>query len=408
MERRDEHESGPRASTAAPPRGARAKLKRIGAIVALELLVLATAELFLRHGMPELDLYFTWWPGLEKEFHPAADLLPGISGPSRFAANRYGLRGDDPPAGESYRILCVGGSSTECLMLDQRETWAELLEAELAAARPRVATWVANAGKSGLNARDHRVQLRALLGQETRIDLVIVLAGVNDLNLRLAQDGAYDPTWLARTGAERVVLEHAFQLLPRALERRQSWWKRTGTWRLLGTLRSELWPPLEVLDDYGRVHATWRAHRAGAARWIDELPDLAPALAEFRANLSALAATCRERRARLVLVAQPAMWDAELAAEDSGLLWFGGIGDYMEQAGSAYYTAGALARGMALFQAALLETAAAEGVEAVDLAAGFPRDRSVFYDDVHFNEEGARRVARVLAGALLERPPYAE
>jgi hypothetical protein len=46
------------------------------------------------------------------------------------------------------------------------------------------------------------------------------------------------------------------------------------------------------------------------------------------------------------------------------------------------------------------------GLECVDLAAKLPRDTSVFYDDCHFNESGARRVAEVLAEHLLGRAPF--
>jgi hypothetical protein len=38
------------------------------------------------------------------------------------------------------------------------------------------------------------------------------------------------------------------------------------------------------------------------------------------------------------------------------------------------------------------------------LASGLPRDMSTFYDDVHFNESGARRVASVLAEEMMKLP----
>ena len=57
---------------------------------------------------------------------------------------------------------------------------------------------------------------------------------------------------------------------------------------------------------------------------------------------------------------------------------------------------------------ALLATCRRRRVDCVDLASQLPRDSSVFYDDAHFTEEGARRVADLVADHLLATPPLAE
>ena len=47
----------------------------------------------------------------------------------------------------------------------------------------------------------------------------------------------------------------------------------------------------------------------------------------------------------------------------------------------------------------------ARKVECIDLAPVLPGDTTLFYDDVHFNESGAEKVAEVLAQYILYRPP---
>ena len=48
----------------------------------------------------------------------------------------------------NYRILTLGGSSTECLVLDQTEAWPQLLQDRLNETN-KYQVWVGNAGQSG-------------------------------------------------------------------------------------------------------------------------------------------------------------------------------------------------------------------------------------------------------------------
>jgi lysophospholipase L1-like esterase len=272
--------------------------------------------------------------------------------------------------------------------------WPALLERELGARLGRL-VWVANAGKSGRTTLDHALQLAHLLYQEPRFERVVLLTGVNDLCAWLGAGAAPG-------GAED--LERAFDVVPRALAR-GPWWRRTALFGLLDGLQERWAAPPRAQDEAARAYASWRGHRRGAARWLEELPDPSAALAGFRADLAAIAASCAAREVELVLVTQPALWRSDLAAELEALLWLGGVGDFQRTAGCDYYTAGALAQGLALFNAELASSGRALGVPVLDLAAFLDGDPRCFYDDVHFNEEGARRVAAFLAEGLaaLER-----
>jgi lysophospholipase L1-like esterase len=59
-----------------------------------------------------------------------------------------------------------------------------------------------------------------------------------------------------------------------------------------------------------------------------------------------------------------------------------------------------LARALNLFNKKLLQVCRATDSECVDLAAAMNGDERYFYDDVHFNEPGARVVAALLADYL--------
>ena len=79
------------------------------------------------------------------------------------------------------------------------------------------------------------------------------------------------------------------------------------------------------------------------------------------------------------------------------LLWYGRIGNLQRADGTEYYSVEALARAMQLYNDTLMQTCASRNVECLDLAALVPKGTTSFYDDVHFNEQGSRIVARAVA-----------
>jgi lysophospholipase L1-like esterase len=331
--------------------------------------------------------------------------MPGVDGPSRFVVDALGLRGDPQPRGDAYRILCVGGSSTECLYLDQDEAWPQLVQRELASIRP---TWVANAGRSGHTTREHVVHVEELLRGPPRFDLVLLTCGVNDLGKRLSHDRDYQPYDFARPGARDALLREAFAVGPPGPWDTRPAYKRTALWALASRWRGEWFGDPRAQDPAGEIYVHWRELRGATSKLRDDLPDLSSALAEFRANLGRCADACREHGVRLVLVNQACMWRADLPDELRKLLWMGGVGDYQRVAGAEYYSVAALARGMQSYNRAMAELAAERGLELVDLDAALPKDTHAFYDDVHLNEAGARSAAETIVSYLCTRAPFAE
>ena len=386
--------------------GHKSRLKRVLTLGLIGPLVLVLgAELGLRMFWGELSAYRVWRPGLTATFRPAPGLLPGVEGPARFVIGPEGFRGDRrPPAGETPALLAVGGSTTECRYLDHAETWPQLVQESLS--REGRAVWVPNAGRSGRNLRDHVVQLTHLLPQHPDLHTVLLLSGVNDLQLFLGLDEDWEPTPQGDPEAARRQLGRSFEVLP------------IGTPELPRRDRFAVTRALTVLDVAtrgwqrdeaaltGGDYAEWRARRAGAAGWRSSLPPLDPFLADYAANLRRAIGLCRDAGTRLVLLTQPFAWSADLDPAFEPYLWLGGVGDFQFTDGCEYYTAAALAEGMAAVNRVTLSVAAAESVEAIDTAGELGSDPAWYYDGVHFNEAGARRVAEIVGEALLKGPPF--
>jgi lysophospholipase L1-like esterase len=321
------------------------------------------------------------WPRLRWIATVAEGVMPGVSGTVFFSTNRYGLRGPDTPlAAARVRMLCVGGSATECLYVTDRASWPWLLQDALNA-RAVAPVLVENAGKSGHTAWNHDYLLREY-AYAPRFEWVLVMAGFNDLNVALWGNAA--------ERRRRVPAE--------TLQQIEDEEPSAGHLALLRLLPKPAPPlPYEVTQDpQGTFYIERRARRRAllSSHPLRAVPaDIGAGLADFREALRSIAATCRGRGQQLVFVTQPTLWRKDLPPELEALLWFA-------QRDSAVTTP-VLAELMARYNQTVLDACREEHVPCIDLAAKVARDTTVFYDDCHFNVEGSRRVAAVVAEAML-------
>lgn len=208
---------------------------------------LVIGEFALRALGPRETQYFVWPPYTRRQFVADPAIINGVSTRSNFTTNSFGLRGDELLEDSSvFRVLVVGGSTTENLYLDDSETWTYLLQQELDPLPNGRRVWVGSAGRSGMSARDHAVQVERLLDQLPRIDLLLVLVGINDETIALAQgDTFHAQPGIDEPGVRARREARAFSIIPGSLNsaitysRDAEWWRRTALWQLLARVRHE-------------------------------------------------------------------------------------------------------------------------------------------------------------------------
>jgi lysophospholipase L1-like esterase len=351
--------------------------------------------------------YFIWEPHFKMVFNPTQDVMPGVSGLSFFSTNSHGIRGDELMPSHTYRILAIGGSTTECLFLDQFETWPYLLQKTMNEKTSKKKVWVGNAGMSGKTTRHHLTAMQYLPMKEMKIDTIILLIGTNDFSIRLSRHESYDPHFLSKPEAteqqknETFAGGHPHHDVP--------FFKKTAIWQMLRKVErmgSRKKTKVHVQDKAGKNYVTWRKHRQQAAKIINELPDLSSALEEYARNINKMIDIAQENSIRLIFITQPTMWKRDLPEELEALLWFGGIGDFQKESAKSYYSSEALATGIAKYNDSLLSICHERQVDCVDLASIIEKDTTIFYDDVHFNENGARKVSRILSNYILSQDPF--
>lgn len=196
--------------------GWQARLLAVALLAGVTIGTLAVVELVLRQVLPGSKLYLVHLANSKRFFAPLPEFVPGVRDTAHFDTNQFGIRGPDfGPDGSEYRILAVGGSTTECAMLDQPETWTALVGKAIPATASGEKVWVGNVGRSGLTSRDHVVEMKYFVPQLPRLDRVVIMVGINDLTSALKQGYSYHaPEPVTDSLAERVQLSRTFAVVP--------------------------------------------------------------------------------------------------------------------------------------------------------------------------------------------------
>ncbi|MEM8886281.1 MAG: SGNH/GDSL hydrolase family protein [Planctomycetota bacterium] len=329
------------------------------------------------------------WPPLQR-VAIAADTMPGIEGEIRFTINSMGVRAPPVwPEERLDRVLCVGGSTTECLYVTDESSWPWRLGTRLGERLGRPIL-VASAGRSGHITRHHEYQLRHY-PYASEYGTVLILCGMNDA-------GA-----LLRGNYEKRVRRVPNEALGKAVKE-VPYYRNTAIARNLRDLLHGASGGLEQVaqDEAGHWYAELRERRRKllASGPITTLPEGLPASLEtYRRNLVALHELCNERGQTLVFMTQPVLHHEGMPDELAALL--------MQHTDHGAHAPGIVDQVIEAFNDVLRAVCRERGIVLVDLAAQLPKDTTVFYDDCHFNVSGCAAVVQALLDpmvAVLCRP----
>ncbi len=140
----------------------------------------------------------------------------------------------------------------------------------------------------------------------------------------------------------------------------------------------------------------WRQYRLQDSMKREQLPDLSAALAHYARNIEAMIRYASEHGITIIFITQPVCWNAPAVLADEPWFWLGKKGDFADPSKGYYYNTAALANGMLQFNEVLRTTVLQQKGYLADLAAQLPKNRTIFYDDCHFTEAGAKAVAAFL------------
>lgn len=308
-------------------------------------------------------------------------MMPGIYGESQFSVNSLGIRGNELNEGEfKYRILAFGGSTTECLYLDDLEAWPHLLQTQLNEKGKKV--WIGNVGKSGYTLIEILEQMKEKEEFLDTVNIVLLLTGINDLQRSLYETNNYSES--------------------KKWDSTKQFFRHTALWALTRRVRDRFMRNHLIQDNASERYLISRKNRQEAEIIREELPDLSADLDQYKKRLNNFIDMALKHEIKPILMTQPSIYREDLTTHEMNLLWFGWVnGDQTTSA--TYYSLKALKTGLNIFNQIVLEVCNERQLECLDLANILPRDLSIFYDDVHFNENGAREVAKTITQFFMDK-----
>jgi lysophospholipase L1-like esterase len=309
------------------------------------------------------------------------DVMPGFNGIQTISTDAKGYRTNVPvdyahkPAGV-FRVFAIGGSTTEQIALGDEKTWVSLLAGHLERSSGRRVEAV-NAGVSGLRAEHHVVTLASIARYEP--DLVIVMMGVNDWNRHI------------KTGGNRSFL--FFYDSIEYLDMRQSVMGRA--YRAVSSLFSAPHadrPPPGARIDRGEYLSRQNDSLERSKRGTFYPEAVSP---NYRGYAREIAAFCVSHALRCMLVDQATAYAPDISAEVKARLWMTPPNeDYTLSLENMAYIA-------QLYNSSLRKIADESRLAFCGISGLTAPTTAVFYDDCHFNEPGARRIAAILADCVL-------
>ena len=386
--------------------------QKLGLVLFSVSLTVLLAETALRFIYPAPLHYYVWPPHFRHTFKPDTTILSGINSISRFTINSYGVRvgggniqretdiirgrqgGHQASAGRY--VLCLGGSTTECLYLDDNKTWEAQIANEAKAASGSSLLFIGSIGKSGCTSTENYLHLKYCVSQYKKINTVILMVGINDMLKRLSRDTLYQNNFSITPTIEDSLVNVNF-----GAQGSKNPIKHMALYRLAQSVYHGV--DRHNQDDSAEIYTTWRRNRLNAPAYIDTLPDLQSGLAVFEKNLNLIIDEAEKLKLEVIFVNQAAFWRDSMSINEQAKLWMGGIGNFQETSGHNYYTTHALRKGLMLYNERLAKVCRDRKVSYIDIDSRLPHTEEVFYDDCHFNEAGAEMVGKSIYGELKVR-----
>lgn len=293
--------------------------------------------------------------------------------------NSLGFRGEEPPPDFADRLtlVTVGGSTTECLALDDIKTWPHLLGKKLAKVfRP---FWFNNAGLSGNSTYGHIVLMQDYL-TKLKPKVALFLVGINDIGLETSSD--FD---------QRMTKK----LSLRSLESFLSWASDFSEVAAAGlNLKRYFFPKVVLSVPDQEIDLTTLPRLELTPEQKLQILELHKAqyLPRYAARLQKLIDISQSQGIDIVFITQPAVYD-RLIDDVTGV----DLGKIQVKPGINGELAWEL---LELYNETTRKVGRDKQILVIELARRLPKSSRLFYDTMHYTNEGAQQVADIIYNQL--------
>jgi len=290
-----------------------------------------------------------------------------------YKRNTIGLRGPEPP--DTFKnyltIIAIGGSTTECTYITEGKTWEDILGKGLSRDFPR--SWVNNAGFSGHSTFGHTILLRDYIAG-LRPSICLFLVGANDLDRKDLgpADGKFTKTekkWVLSLARKSVLVNTLLNLYRNHLAKERN----------LTNGKSFSAPNNKPLNiPYAGIQSKLQLQQ--------------PLVKAYASRLEELIRLCWENKIDPIFITQPTPVGGTSDSLITNDLRTFRMSEEMN--GKLYW------KYLELYNAETIKVAKQHGLFAIDLAGELPKSTAYFYDLIHYNIAGNRKVGEIIRAKL--------
>lgn len=281
-----------------------------------------------------------------------------------------GFRGAEiPPNFNDYlSIITVGGSTTECFYLSDGKDWPSLLELNLKKIFPLV--WVNNAGFDGHSTFGHKILIDDFI-LKIKPDIILLLVGANDVGREDLNKG-YD---------RRITPKSDDSIKENILQKSELYNFIKNIFRVLKAREMEVHhkeiDPLKLetlkINENEKI-VIFQQHKK--------------ILDNFKKRVNLLIEKCGTANIEPILITQTLLW-----------------GDVIDPATKIYLAELKTKKGqngilqwevLEMYNDVIRNIAKEKKIFIIDLAKLMPKDSRYFYDEYHFTNLGAEKVAEII------------
>lgn len=267
------------------------------------------------------------------------------------STNSLGFRGDEKPKEIENRfvVFTVGGSTTECSLLDDEKTWSAILAKDLLECKSDV--WLNNAGIDGCSTYGHLILLREHLIKH-KPDMILFLVGANDL-----LKGHY--------GLKDSFLKYGPRYKKRSLMAKSELFSLA-----LNLYRHSYARRAQVNHSFNQKEIKEQSDQTLLNRVQRHVDNQTP----YTQRLDSIISICRKNDILPVFMTQPI---------------------FIRSKHDLCYE-------IYIYNQTLINVSNDHNIPVIDLASKLAPDPSYYYDNMHYTNEGAQAVADIVKNALCD------
>lgn len=292
----------------------------------------------------------------------------------------------------TFRILCLGGSTTFCINLPRKERYPNILQAILQKHYSLIKIEVLNAGKDWYTTK-HALINYATYYRYWKPDLIIVLQGINDLYRSFSPPrwaiGEYNDQWSHFYGPS---IQGAKSEPPPTFE-------QYLYAHFLQKIINAWYPSFKFKSWF--VSRTKTKHLAAE---VDYPLERYVSIKMFERHLRAIVKYAKSDNTDVLLVSEPSLYEENMEQEEKGALWFGKefCGRRVNAEQMEYPSYKSLNNAMRMFNQTVKSVASSEDIIFVDAAKRMPHNLQNFVDDCHYTKSGVELLAQLISEEIID------